>query len=97
VYRQGVDFMLIFLFLFSFCGQDVDHTKFIEKYGLQMTLLSDVGGAIRKKYEVRTAYGQPTAGGVDACMALNLHSFYLRPSFGYHTGVTLHSTVLIQQ
>lgn len=32
--------------------QDEDHSAFVEKYGLQMTLLSDVGGATRKKYDV---------------------------------------------
>lgn len=32
--------------------QDEDHTAFIAKYGLDLTLLSDVGGAVRKLYEV---------------------------------------------
>jgi peroxiredoxin len=32
---------------------DEDHTAFVEKYGLKMTLLSDIGGLVRKKYEVR--------------------------------------------
>ncbi len=32
--------------------QDEDHSAFVEKYGLQMQLLSDVGGAVRKSYEV---------------------------------------------
>jgi peroxiredoxin len=33
--------------------QDEDHTAFVEKYGFnQLTLLSDVGGAVRKAYEV---------------------------------------------
>lgn len=32
--------------------QDEDHQTFIEKYGFQLNLLSDVGGAVRKQYEV---------------------------------------------
>lgn len=35
--------------------QDKDHTAFVEKYGLQMQLLSDVGGATRKAYQVPTS------------------------------------------
>jgi peroxiredoxin len=35
--------------------QDQDHTAFVEKYGLQMQLLSDVGGATRKAYNVPTS------------------------------------------
>lgn len=36
--------------------RDEDHTAFVEKYGLKMTLLSDVGGAIRKAYAVSIYY-----------------------------------------
>lgn len=32
--------------------QDEDHSAFVEKYGFQLNLLSDVGGAVRKQYEV---------------------------------------------
>lgn len=33
-------------------SRDEDHKAFIEKYGFQLTLLSDVGGAVRKLYDV---------------------------------------------
>mmetsp|Transcript_14819 Transcript_14819/g.20442 ORF Transcript_14819/g.20442 Transcript_14819/m.20442 type:complete len:185 (-) Transcript_14819:374-928(-) len=36
-------------------SSDEDHTAFVQKYGLQMTMLSDVGGKVRSEWKVPKA------------------------------------------
>ncbi|CAM9413137.1 unnamed protein product, partial [Phaeothamnion confervicola] len=36
-------------------SSDADHTAFANKYGLGMSLLSDIGGKVRKEYKVPAA------------------------------------------